>query len=90
MLAVPIMAKVGQVISLFLGVRWTFEALGNTLNLNDLFANGNSALGPPLLAQYGDTFSQALAKDWAILGAMIVVFLALTCWILKRKSNVLV
>jgi hypothetical protein len=86
-LAVPLMAAPGKVISVLMSDAWAFNALGRSLRLNDLFANGNSSLGPGLLAQYGDSFSHSVALDWAIMGAVSVVFLALAGWVLGRKSG---
>lgn len=88
MLAVPAMAAAGKAISAITSVRWTFEAVGKSFDLNNLYARGNSPLGPPLLAQYGDSFSRALWQDWAILAAFTLLFLLGTCWVLGRKSAV--
>lgn len=85
-LPVPIMASAGKVMSVVATDKYAFNAAGKTLALNDLFADGTSPLGPPLLAQYGDTFSGSLAPDLAILTAFTVAFLALTCWVLARKA----
>jgi ABC-type multidrug transport system ATPase subunit len=88
MLAVPAMAAAGKAISAVTSVRWTFEAVGESFALNNLYAHGNSPLGPPLLAQYQDSFSRAIWQDWAILAVFTLVFLAGTCWVLARKSAV--
>jgi hypothetical protein len=61
--------------------------LGHSVGLNALFANGASPLGPPLLAQYGDSFSRPVVETWLIMTAFTVVFLAATCIVLKRKSS---
>jgi ABC-type multidrug transport system ATPase subunit len=87
-LAVPVMAAVGRWISYAMSDRWAFEALGKTLNLNRLFAQDASPLGPPLLAQYGDTFSRALGVDWVIMGGFAALTLAGTCLILARRCSV--
>jgi hypothetical protein len=88
MLAVPAMAVAGRAISAATSVRWTFEAVGKSFDLNNLYAHGNSPLGPPLLAQYGNSFARTLWQDWAILTMFTVVFLAGTCWVLARKGSV--
>jgi ABC-type multidrug transport system ATPase subunit len=88
MLAVPLMAGIGEAISLFLSVRWGFEALGHSLDLNRLLAEGNSPLGPPTLAQYGDSFSRPIGESWIILAAFTPVFLVVTWWVLNKKSSV--
>jgi hypothetical protein len=85
-LAVPIMAELGKVLSVFLSTRWTFEGLGTSTDLNDLFANGNSDLGPPLLEQYGDTFSRDVVAIWLLLAAFTVALLALTVLVLRQKG----
>jgi len=86
-LPVPIMAFVGRAMSVLMSDRWSFESLGHSAGLNALFANGASPLGPPLLAQYGDSFSRPVVETWLIMTAFTVVFLAATCLVLKRKSS---
>jgi ABC-type transport system involved in multi-copper enzyme maturation permease subunit len=88
-LPIPLTAIVGKFIGLFLSSRWTFEGLGQVVNINNLLANGNSPLGPPLLQQYEDSFSRPIGETWAILAAFTPVFLALTWWVLLRKRVVL-
>jgi ABC-type multidrug transport system ATPase subunit/ABC-type transport system involved in multi-copper enzyme maturation permease subunit len=84
-LPIPVTAIVGKFIGLFLSSRWTFEGLGQVVDINNLLSNGNSPLGPPLLLQYEDSFSRPIAESWAILVAFIPVFLGLTWWVLLRK-----
>jgi hypothetical protein len=67
--------------------RWAFEGLAHDLGLNHLFGAGGSKLGPPLLAQYGDSFSHAVWIDWAIMGGMAAVLLAGCCAVLARKCR---
>jgi ABC-type multidrug transport system ATPase subunit len=86
MLPVPVMAAVGRAISYFTSARWAFEGLGKSLDIETLFAKGSSEVGPPLLAQYGDSFSRAVWQDWLILAAFTVVCLSATCWVLNGKS----
>jgi hypothetical protein len=66
--------------------RWAFEAMGHAIGLNLLFADGKSPLGPPMLAQYGTTFTQPVWVDWAIMSGFVGVGLAATCWVLTRKT----
>jgi ABC-type multidrug transport system ATPase subunit len=87
-LPVSIMAFLGKTTSVFMSDRWSFESLGHSVGLNALFADGASPLGPPLLAQYGDSFSRPVIETWLIMIAFTVVFLASTCIVLKRKSSV--
>ena len=42
-LAVPSMNIVGEFLSALMITRWSFEALGRSADLNNLFANGVSA-----------------------------------------------
>jgi ABC-type multidrug transport system ATPase subunit len=86
-LPVPIMAFLGKTMSAFMSDRWSFESLGHSIGLNALFANGDSPLGPPLLAQYGDSFSRPVTETWLIMIAFTAVFLTSTCIVLKRKSS---
>jgi ABC-type multidrug transport system ATPase subunit len=84
-LPLPAMAGAGRMIAWFMTDKWGFEALGTSVGLNDLFANGNSPLGPPLLTEYGSTFSGPVTESWLMLAASAVVYFALTCWVLSRR-----
>jgi prepilin-type processing-associated H-X9-DG protein len=81
------MAFLGKTMSVFMSDRWSFESLGHSVGLNALFADGASPLGPPLLAQYGDSFSRPVIETWLVMIAFTVVFLTSTCLVLKRKSS---
>jgi ABC-type multidrug transport system ATPase subunit len=85
-LPVPVMAAVGNWISYAMTNRWTFEALGHSLGLNELWSNGRSALGPPLLASYGTTFSHPPLLDWLILAGFTITFLVATVVVVVRKT----
>src|SRR3954471_4429393 len=84
-LPVPIMATAGAVISYGMADRWAFEGMGHELELERVLSHGGSSLGPPLLAQYGDTFSNGIWLDWLILGGMAAVFLVAACIVCTRK-----
>ena len=86
-LPVPAMALVGRWISYAMTNRWAFEGLGHSLGLKELWSNGNSALGAPLLASYGATFDRAVAVDWLILAAFTVAFFAATIAVVARKTR---
>lgn len=86
-LPVPIMAAVGRWLSYPMSNRWTFEGLGRGVDLNSLWANGGSPLGPPLLASYGDTFTRPVQLDWVILAAFTVIFLGWTWAVIVRKCR---
>ena len=85
-LPVPTMAAAGQWISYAMTNRWALEALGHSLGVAGLWANGRSPLGPPLLASYGTTFARPVAADWLILGGFTVAFLAATMAVVIRKT----
>ena len=87
-LPVPAMAAVGRWISYAMTNRWAFEALGHSTGVAALWANGRSALGPPLLASYGNTFARPVFVDWLILGGFTVAFLAATVAIVVRRTTV--
>jgi ABC-type multidrug transport system ATPase subunit len=86
-LPVPAMALVGQWISYAMTNRWAFEGLGHSLGVKELWANGNSPLGAPLLASYGATFDRAVAVDWLILAGFTVAFFAATIAVVARKTR---
>jgi ABC transport system ATP-binding/permease protein len=85
-LAVPSMNIVGEFLSALMITRWSFEALGRSADLNNLFANGTSPIAAATRLQFGDTFSRDVAQNWAFLAIFLVVFFVLTCVILWRKS----
>jgi hypothetical protein len=84
-LPVPIMASAGKVISYGMADRWAFEGMGHELELERVLSDGGSNLGPPLLAQYGDTFSNGIWVNWLILGGMTAVFMVAACVVCARK-----
>jgi hypothetical protein len=79
-LPVHVMAPVGAALSAAMPDRWAFEALGHDLALRELFAEGGSPLGPPLLAAYGDAGTAATTTYWALLAGFTAVLLAAT-WV---------
>ncbi|WP_283133216.1 ABC transporter ATP-binding protein [Rhizohabitans arisaemae] len=85
-LPVPLMATGGQVMSLALSNRWAFEALGHSAQVERLWAEGASPLGPPLLMSYGDSFARPLVVDWALLGLFTVGLLLITRFTVARRS----
>src|SRR3954451_2083750 len=86
-LPVPIMATLGKALSFPMTDRWAFEGLGHELGLNRLLGEGGSRLGPPLLAEYGHTFSREQWLAWAILAGMTAVFLIGAVAVCARKCR---
>jgi ABC-type transport system involved in multi-copper enzyme maturation permease subunit len=88
LVAVHNMNVVGKVISVVAPVRWSFEALGHIVNLHHIFdTDPNSRVGVGLGIVYTNTFDHSPAPNWVILALFIVVPIALTCWVLKRKTS---
>lgn len=86
-LPVPVMAPLGRAISAAMPDRWAFEAIGRDLGLRDLFAHGDSELGPALLDEYGSTWTLDHLTAWSVLAAFAVVF-AVAAWVvLERRSG---
>jgi ABC transport system ATP-binding/permease protein len=73
------MAPGGRWLSLGLANRYSFEALGHALRLEQL----TGAL--PAMRAYGDTFSGTLAHRWLLLAGLAVVFTLATVWVLRRR-----
>jgi ABC-type multidrug transport system ATPase subunit len=86
-LPVPVMADVGRWFSYAMSNRWAFEALGHTAGLPELWRDGGSPLGPPLLASYEDSFDHPLWTHWALLGGFSVLFAVATLLVLRRKAG---
>src|SRR5215467_3072961 len=78
---VPVAHKAapGRWLSLGLANRYSFEALGHALHLEQL----TGAL--PALRVYGDTFSSPVASRWLLLAGLSVVFTLATVWVLRRR-----
>jgi ABC-type multidrug transport system permease subunit len=86
-LPIPMMAAIGKVISYPLSTRWAFEGLGRTVEINQIFTEGNSPLGLPLRASYGNTFTRPVPADWGILAAFTLVLLGSAWVLLARRSH---
>jgi hypothetical protein len=86
-LPVHLMAKAGAAISVVIPSRWAFEAIGHDLGARRILAEGNSPLGPPLLASYGDAGTQTTGTYWLILAAFAVVFLVATWVVIVRSTR---
>ncbi|MEU1679342.1 ATP-binding cassette domain-containing protein [Micromonospora zamorensis] len=86
-LPVPAMATGGQWLSHAMSNRWAFEALGHTAGVEQLWRNGGSPLGPPLLATYGDSFSRPVWVNWLVLGGFVLLFLCATWAVLARRGS---
>jgi ABC-type multidrug transport system ATPase subunit/CRP-like cAMP-binding protein len=86
LLAVPAMTIVGKIIAALAPVRWSFEALGEIVDLNTQFRVDTSRIGPGLAIQYGDSFTRDPLQNWLILVVFIAVPLALTCLVLRRRT----
>jgi ABC-type multidrug transport system ATPase subunit len=86
-LPVPLMAPVGRWLSYAMSNRWSFEALGHTTRLPELFSQGASPLGPPLLASYGESFDRPLWQSWCIIGGFTLLFVTGACLVLARRTT---
>jgi ABC-type multidrug transport system ATPase subunit len=73
------MATPGRLLSLGLANRYSFEALGRALRLDQL----TSTL--PTMRAYGDTFSGTVAYRWLVLAGFTLVFTLATVWVLRRR-----
>lgn len=86
-LPVNVMAPVGAAMSVAMPDRWAFEALGRDLELRQLFAEGGSPLGPPLLAAFGQAGTSPTTTYWAILAGFTVAFLVATWLVLRVRCR---
>jgi len=75
------MAAPGRWLSLGLANRFSFEALGRALGLDQF----TGAL--PAMRAYGGTFSGSVAGRWLVLAAFAGVFALATVWVLRRRSR---
>jgi hypothetical protein len=73
------MATPGRLLSLVLANRYSFEALGRGLRLDQLTGRF------PSIGAYGDTFSGAVAHRWLVLAGFTAVFTLATMWVLHRR-----
>jgi ABC-type multidrug transport system ATPase subunit len=86
-LPVHVMAWLGAAISLFVPVRWAFEATGHALGVRGLLLHGGNPLGPPLVRAYGSAGEQAAGVYWLYLGAFSVVFLTGAWAVLAKRLS---
>jgi len=86
-LPVHVMARLGAAISLFVPVRWAFEATGHAFGVRGLLLHGGSPLGPPLVRAYGNAGESAAGVYWVYLAAFVVVFLTGTWAVLRRNLS---
>ena len=75
------MAAPGRWLSLGLANRYSFEALGRALGLDQL----TGAL--PAMRAYGDTFAGTVAYRWLLLAGFAGVFALATVLVLRRRSR---
>jgi hypothetical protein len=85
-LPVPVMALPGRIVSYLMSNRWAFDALGHTAGLPQLWRDGGSPLGPPLLASYGNTFSGSVPIEWTLLAGFMLAFLIAAGLLLTRRT----
>jgi hypothetical protein len=78
---VPDMAVPGRWLSLGLANRYSFEALGRALGLDQLTGT------LPAMRVYGDTFSGTVAYRWLVLAGFTGVFALATVRVLRRRSR---
>jgi hypothetical protein len=73
------MAIPGRLLSLGLANRYSFEALGRGLHLDQLAGTF------PSIGAYGDTFSGTVAHRWLVLAGFTAVFTLTTMWVVHRR-----
>src|SRR5262249_27384841 len=73
------MAAPGRLLSLSLVNRYSFEALGHGLRLDQVTGT------LPALRAYGDTFSGTAGYRWLVLAGFALVFALATVWVLRRR-----
>jgi ABC-type multidrug transport system ATPase subunit len=74
------MAAPGRWLSLGLANRYSFEALGHALRLDQFTGT------LPAMRAYGDTFSGTVAARWLVLAGFTMVSTLATVWVLRRRS----
>jgi ABC transport system ATP-binding/permease protein len=74
------MAAPGRWLSLGLANRYSFEALGRALGLDQFTGT------LPAMRAYGDTFAGTLAYRWLVLAGFAGVFALATVWVLRYRS----
>lgn len=86
-LPVHVMAQVGKWMSAIVPVRWAFEAVGRDLGVRELLLGGDSPLGPPLVATYGEAGTRSIGMYWTYLTGFALVFLVCAWALLRRKMK---
>ena len=75
------MATPGRLLSLGLANRYSFEALGRGLRLDQFTSTF------PTMRAYGDTFSGPVPYRWLVLAGFAMVFTLATVWVLRRRCS---
>jgi ABC-type multidrug transport system ATPase subunit/ABC-type multidrug transport system permease subunit len=86
-LPVHLMASAGAVLSALIPSRWAFEVVGHDLGARRILADGQSPLGRPLLASYGDAATWPTTTYWLILVGFTAVFLFATWGVLVSSTR---
>jgi hypothetical protein len=61
--------------------------MGHDLGARAILAEGDSPLGPPLLASYGDAGTNSTGVYWLVLAVFAVAFLVGTWRVLVRTTQ---
>jgi hypothetical protein len=75
------MTAPGRWLSLGLANRYSFEALGRALGLDQLTGT------LPAMRAYSDTFAGTTAYRWLVLAGFAGVFALATVWVLRRRQG---
>jgi ABC transport system ATP-binding/permease protein len=75
------MTAPGRWLSLGLANRYSFEALGRALGLDQLTGT------LPAMRAYGDTFAGGAAYRWLVLAGFAGIFALATVWVLRRRQG---
>ena len=75
------MAPPGRWLSLGLANRYSFEALGRALGLDQFTGT------VPAMRAYGDAFAGSAAYRWLVLAGFAGVFALATVWVLRRRQG---
>ena len=73
LVAVPAMGAVGRAFSHVASGRWSFEAIGRSVGVEELLRRSGTPEALAVLERYGDSFARDLWQSWAILGVFAIV-----------------
>ena len=87
LVAVPAMGAVGRAFSHVASGRWSFEAIGRSVRIDELLRASGTPEALAVLERYGASFARDLWQSWAILAVFAIVPLLGAVLVLRARTR---